>query len=292
MTEAIRAALAYAARGWPVFPVRNNPDPAARKVPHTSHGKDDATTDRAVIVDWWRRWPSAVASIVTGEPSGVIGLDIDIRVLGAADRVRTESGFDGLDELGISMLVETPLAHTPRGGCAQLFRWPGHFVKTVSGKLAPHVDIRGDGGSLILPPGPGRYWDPHLGPDTPIAAMPAWMVVEDATPEPLPPKLPLRRQRLTRYAEASLDNAVAQILNAPAGQQRDTLNREVYSIARLARDGVIPVALAFEALLLAALGMRSYDPHRPWRPIEINKLVRAAFTDGLARARRAERRRA
>jgi Bifunctional DNA primase/polymerase, N-terminal len=271
-------ALTYIARGWPVSPWSFNRDPLAKKYPLTPHGKDDASRDVAVIREWWRRWPNAVPSIVTGEPSGIVGLDIDIRPHG--------SGFDSLDELGISFHIETPTAHTPRDGCALLLRWPGHFVNTVSGKLAPHVDIRGDKGSLILPPGPGRCWDPYLGPDTPIAAMPEWMQLVEPEPPTIPETAPpIRPQRLSRYAEAALDGAVKVIASAPAGQQRDTLNREVYSIAELVAGGIVPVALAMESLQWAARQLRSYDARNPWRPADLDKMVRTAFTDGLARPR-------
>ena len=77
------AALRYAARGWPVFPVRFNRDPDARKVPLTAHGMNDATRDETTIREWWRKWPNAVPSILTGEPSDVVALDVDIRLDGS-----------------------------------------------------------------------------------------------------------------------------------------------------------------------------------------------------------------
>jgi hypothetical protein len=150
------------------------------KFPLTEHGHLDATVDPAVLHRWWTRRSGGIPAITTGEPSGVVALDIDIRPAG--------SGFDSLENLGIAFHPESPTAHTPRGGCAVLFRWPGHVVKTVAGMIAPHLDIRADGGSLLLPPGPGRFWDPHLGPDTPLAPMPKWMViVEPELPAALAP---------------------------------------------------------------------------------------------------------
>lgn len=272
------AALDYAARGCPVFPVCFNPDPLAKKYPLTAHGMNDATRDERTILEWWGRWPNAVPAILTGEPSGIVALDIDIRPCG--------SGFDSLDELGVTTHPIAPTAHTPRGGCAVLFRWPGHFVKTCVSELAPYLDIRGDRGSLILPPGPGRFWDPHLGLNVPIPETPEWMLVaEPAAPVLAAQFRPARPQPLSRYAEAALDSAVKAILHAPDGQQRDTLNREAYSIARLVANNEISAALALEALIWAAQQMRSYDTRRPWRPDEINKLVRTAFADGLARPR-------
>jgi hypothetical protein len=279
----IDAALDYVGRGWPVFPVRFNTDPLAKKYPLTRRGMNDATRDERTIREWWDRSPNAVPAIVTGEPSGIVALDIDIRPGG--------SGFDSLDELGIAQHPCAATAHTPRGGCAVLFRWPGHFVKTCASELAPHLDIRGDRGSLILPPGPGRSWDPDLGLDTPVPPMPAWMMISKPPPADDAPVQyrPARPQRLSRYADAALENAVKAIKYAPDGQQRETLNREVYSIARLVAGNEIPAGLALEALLWAARQMRSHDSRRPWRPNELDKIVRTAFADGLARPRQPER---
>lgn len=272
------AALEYASRLGPVFPVRFNPDPSARKRPLTANGMNDATREEGKIREWWRSSTNAVPAIVTGEPSGIVALDIDIRAGG--------SGFDSLDDLGISFHPTAPTAHTPRGGCAVLFHWPGHFVKTCAGEIGPYLDVRGDRGSLILPPGPRRFWDPHLGLDTPIPPMPAWMVVAASAVHDQPieyrPPTPLP---LSRYADAAVRSAVKAIIEAQAGQQRDTLNNEVYSIARLVAGGAIPPGFAIESLLWAATRMRSYDSRRPWRGIELEKLVRSAFADGLARPR-------
>jgi hypothetical protein len=275
--SALAAALDYACRGWPVSPWGSSGD---RKFPLTPHGHRDATTDPSVIAAWWHRHPNALAAIVTGEPSGVVVLDIDVRVHG--------SGWDSLELLGVSHHPETPTAHSPRGGCHLLFIWPGRYVKTAAGALGPFLDIRADGASVILPPGPGRYWDPHLGSDTPLAPMPAWMVAAEPEPPDIGPR-PSIKQTISRYAETALDRAVENIIKAPGGRQRDTLNREVFAIAGLVAGGVMPSALALEALQWAARHMVSYDSRRPWR--NPDKLVNAAFLDGLRHPRRPKARR-
>jgi hypothetical protein len=110
--------------------------------------------------------------------------------------------------------------------------------------------------------------------------------------EPAPSPRPTRPQHLSRYGEAALDAAVKAIIGASAGQQRDTLNREIYSIARLVAGGSLPASLAIESLRWAASQLRSYDPHRPWRPAELDKIVRSAFADGLVRPRQPQHRQA
>jgi hypothetical protein len=98
-------------------------------------------------------------------------LDIDIRESG--------SGIDTLQMLGVNFHPITPTAHTPSGGIHCFFAWPGYKVPNSASKIGPYLDVRGDGGYVVLPPGPGRFWDPHLGPDTPLTAMPEWLVVAE-----------------------------------------------------------------------------------------------------------------
>jgi hypothetical protein len=269
------AALQYASdRGWPVFP-------CSRKRPLTEHGFHDASLDPLVIEGWWIRWPSALISIPTGRATRLVVLDVDIK----DDRA---NGYDSLEELGLSILPDTPLAHTPSGGLHVHFDPGEREIRCSAGKLGPGLDVRGDGGSIIVPsPGSGYSWDPHWNLDSaPLAPAPDWLIATTAEPQPQEPSpRPLRPQPLDRYAEAALDDAVRAIGTAPDGQQHSTLNREVYSIARIVAGGIMPAGLAIEALMWAARQMRSHDPRRPWRPIELDKMVRTAFTDGLARPR-------
>lgn len=271
--EAEAAALAYADRGLLVVPWQTTPE--GRKIPLTEHGRSDATIDKAQIIDWWRRWPNALVAIATGEESGVVAVDIDVTA--------ECSGFDTLEELGVTTHPETPTAHTPRGGCHLLFRHPGRFVKTIAGKLGRGLDIRGDGGSLILPPGPGRAWDAHLGIDTPLASFPAWAVIPDEIRK-VAQAAPVSGG-LSRYGEVALDNAIRRIVTAGPGSQEATLNTECYSVGRLVGGAVIPASLALDALLWAAGRMPSHDARRPWRARELDRKVRDAFTDGLRQPR-------
>jgi hypothetical protein len=66
------AALGYARRGLPVFPVRG-------KSPLTEHGFRDASTDTDAIGEWWSRFPDANVAIPTGSVSRLVVLDVDPR---------------------------------------------------------------------------------------------------------------------------------------------------------------------------------------------------------------------
>ena len=86
------AALDYALKGWPVFPLHSigpdgictcgQPDCGSPgKHPRTSKGFHDATTDPEQIRAWWKTWPAANVGIRTGAESGVFALDVDSRRL-------------------------------------------------------------------------------------------------------------------------------------------------------------------------------------------------------------------
>jgi putative DNA primase/helicase len=263
--QVLRAALAYTARGWPVFPVRN-------KAPLVEHGFKDATRDRDQIAAWWRRWPRADVAVPTGAATGLVVLDIDI------DPTKGINGLDALEEIGISTHPATPTAHTPRGGLHLYFAHPGGEIRNSAGRIGRNIDVRGDGGSIIVPSGqPGRSWDPHLGLNTPLAPMPAWMMPKVAD---IPARHhPSREIRLSAYCEAALDGAVKAITSATEGTRRTTLNRECFSIGQLAGSGALQPSIALDVLTWAGRQIPGFASHHP------DRIVRDAFTDGLRQPR-------
>lgn len=159
------AALDYARRGKPVFPCR--PD----KRPYTASGFLDATTEPEQVEAWWRQWPDALIGMPTGAVSGVIVIDLDVREEydggEAWSRLEAENG----------QLPDTVESLTPSGGRHLWYSHPGFPVKNSAGKLGRGVDVRGDGGYVIVPPSqaPGgkRYEWEGSNPRKP-AALPAW----------------------------------------------------------------------------------------------------------------------
>jgi len=64
------AARAYMGSGWQVFPLRG-------KLPATTHGVLDASTEERLAGIWFERFPDRGVGLATGEPSGVWALDLD-----------------------------------------------------------------------------------------------------------------------------------------------------------------------------------------------------------------------
>jgi Bifunctional DNA primase/polymerase, N-terminal/Primase C terminal 1 (PriCT-1) len=131
------AAIAYAARGFAVFPC------APRgKVPATQHGCRDATKDLAQITARWRENPHYNVAVATGPISGIFVLDLD--------GLDAEASLRKLEEQ-YGALPATVESITPRGRHL-FFRCENDAVRNSAGAIAPGLDIRGDGGYVVLPP--------------------------------------------------------------------------------------------------------------------------------------------
>lgn len=154
-----RAALKYARRDIPVFPCK--PD---GKEPLTPRGHLDATTDPQQITAWWDAHPLANIGIPTGKRSGLLVLDVD-----------QPAGLDAL-EAEHGKLTATRTHSTGSGGMHHLYRYPSDVeVRNSAGKLAPGLDVRGEGGYVIVPP--SRTQRPYeLLDDVPLAEPPAWLL--------------------------------------------------------------------------------------------------------------------
>ena len=134
---ALARALAYATRGWPVFPCR-----PGRKEPDTAHGFKDATTDPQIITAWWTTRPTRNVAIATGAPGPDV-LDVDVRPGG--------SGYQALSRLRRAGLLRQPLAAvaTPSGGLHLYYLG----TSQPSARLpAQHLDFKASGGYILAPP--------------------------------------------------------------------------------------------------------------------------------------------
>jgi len=152
--ELLPHALAYARRGWAVLPlwwcidaeVCACPEGAQcgrgpGKHPLTKHGVKDASKDIEQIRAWWSSWPFANIGIATGEPSGILVLDVD----GAAG---ARSMSDLLAQYG---RPETYIAAVTGGGGRHVF-W--RHVPGIANRVrfAAGLDARGTGGYIVAPP--------------------------------------------------------------------------------------------------------------------------------------------
>lgn len=185
MTETmLGAALDYAWRGWPVFPLHSIINGRCTceegagchspgKHPRIVDWPNQATTDPATIRQWWTRWPGANIGIPTGKASRFFVLDGDPR----------NGGDDTLRELEAKYgaLPSTVESQTGGGGFHKLFKYPGP-IKSGAGVLGHGLDIRGDGGYIVAPQslhasGRRYEWEVSSHPDdVAIAEAPTWLL--------------------------------------------------------------------------------------------------------------------
>lgn len=149
----------------PVFPVK------ADKAPYTPNGFKDATRDPATVRLLWRKHPDAGIGIPTGEQSGWLALDIDPRHGGDASLTTL------IEEHGDEWL-QTTQARTGGGGHHIIFAFPqGSNIRNSAGRLGEGIDVRGEGGYIIVAPslhasGRRYEWLNDLKP----AQLPEWLL--------------------------------------------------------------------------------------------------------------------
>ena len=171
------AALALAAQGYPVFPCRALKKSPAIPKKDGGNGFLDATTTTDLIKRMFSHKNAALIGAPTGPLSGFDVLDFDYRH-GAAE----------WEEPNAHRLPKTREHRTQSGGKHLLFRHvPG--VRNTASKIAPGMDLRGDGGYAVFPPSPGY----SLVSDVAILDWPDWLL-EEILPkvEPAPIACPTR----------------------------------------------------------------------------------------------------
>ena len=244
--EAVRGALAYAARGWRVFPLV-----PGEKRPAVTRWEDRASLDPARIEGCWTRRTNAGpfgVGIACG-PSRLVVIDLDQPKPNSAlpEPWRVPGVIDGADVLAVladraghpdPATLGTYAVLTPSGGMHLYFTAPtvddlggayaGALGNTV-GTLGPLVDTRAGGGYVVAPPtvlhldpdgpdpdGPtpqtaGYVVDPAGGPD--VLPLPGWLL-DRLRHDPLPPAWPTVVRLAAPLAGRALDERAARYLRA------------------------------------------------------------------------------
>jgi hypothetical protein len=132
-----RAAINIAGKGKPVFPCKGN------KAPCTPRGFKDATTDPGRVTAIWNRYGGEKIGMPTGKTSGIFVVDVD----------RLEALAE-LDPELLQALRETLTIRTPSGGLHYYLRHVDGLTNK-RGTLPAGIDIRAEGGYVIVPPSEG-----------------------------------------------------------------------------------------------------------------------------------------
>ncbi|MFJ4651036.1 bifunctional DNA primase/polymerase [Nocardia sp. NPDC088792] len=273
------AALAAAARGWMVFPLR-----AGSKRPAIDAWPDQATIDRDRIIAWWAAHPSANVAIATG-PSGLYVLDLDTR--------HGHNGADTLYRLADTAAARASLltftVSTPSNGYHLYYRVPeGIQLRNTTSRLGAGIDSRGHGGYVVAAGsriGAGSY---RIVTARPPAALPDWLF-ERLAPQPLslpavvadPPHSP------DAYLNAIVAGETRRVATAEPGIRNTTLFRASFTLGRLIAGGELDQQRVRDALIAAAqghIGIANFTTR------EMNRTITSGLALGARRPRQLTRR--
>jgi hypothetical protein len=140
------------------------------KEPAIHRGLKAATTDVNLIIGWWRGYPDCNIGMATGVASGVFVIDID-----------GENGESGISMLERQHGVLPPTVESITGrGRHLFFAWPSATkIRNSAGSIASGIDVRGDGGYVLLPPSIHPSGAPYLWSPTSAKAFaiaPDWLL--------------------------------------------------------------------------------------------------------------------
>lgn len=231
----------------PVFPVLANKHPAC------PHGFKDAATDPDEVRHLWRRWPGPLIGCPTGERSGFDVLDLDPR-----------HGAGAWWDRHAARVPETRIYETRSKGWHLLFRHQDG-IRNSAGKLGPGVDVRGEGGYVIL-------WHAAGFPtvsDADIADWPEWLIdaMTHRRVHQVGPAKTLIAE--TKLIQRVIENAIYRVETATPGNRHYQLRAAACTIggvldaARLSASDVVSV-LVSAAMRAGAEDARNAEKTALW----------------------------
>lgn len=264
--QVLAAAFGYVDRcgAWPLFPAD-----AKTKRPVIKTGIDHAehaSTDLDVIRHWLTvDFPGCAIGMPTGAASGTVVIDCDLKWDGEALLAELEAVLGNLPR--------TKVVRSRSGGLHIYCAHPGAGirVKTGAGPRSPlgrllggraGVDVRADGGIVILPPSCGYQW--IADDDEPLPELPhLWLLAIQGAGDPPP--------------EPRRDWAHTTDRRWSAPERGDTITEGNRSDALYRRGVALKMAGATDTEITEDLGrMNAARVHPPLRDAEVAKIAASA----------------
>ena len=274
----LTAALAAAARGWPVFPVV-----PGGKAPLVRSWPTRATCDPMCIE---QSWAGRVANVgIACGPAGLVVLDLDVdREAGSSDVLtrdpdtrdsdtrdpdtRPGSGAASLSALAAGRPVpSTYTVSTPSGGRHLYFAAPAEVgLRNTASTLGPKIDTRAHGG-YVLAAGSRTPAGIYRAPDhaAAVAPLPDWLGAALMPPAPdqvSTPTLPAGTGRRARYVDAAVRAELDRVRRAEPGTRNHTLFVAAAALGQLVAAGALDptqVTTALRAVAAAHVSAGAYS---------------------------------
>jgi energy-coupling factor transporter ATP-binding protein EcfA2 len=158
-------ALKYLRRGWSIIPVGAGEDGKSPFLKTWSEYQNRKPTE-IEVKSWWEQWPNANIAVITGRISGISVVDVDCKHGDPTepDKITDQGSTKGLPP--------TLTARSGSGGWHFYYKYPDGLSSRIG--IAHLVDIKSDGGYIILPPSLHRSGNRY-----------EWVLIEDLQPFPL-----------------------------------------------------------------------------------------------------------
>lgn len=239
---ALDSALAAAARGWKVAPVK-----PATKAAAIRDWPDRASDDPDVIRRWWTRWPDANAAAACG-PSGLIVVDVD----GAAGRASLD-----VAEAELGPLPPTLTVATPRGE-HRYFRDPGGICMARGWR--PGLDVLAGRHAVMLPGSvvdatAYTLLDAEAITDAGLAELPpAWVDALGKASKPITPLASSHHGPIGTIPNGAngVTDRLAEVFRRERLTQRGTAHRLLFRLARHTR-AIFPTETQPPAVVIEGL---------------------------------------
>lgn len=261
MTTKLEHALALAARGFRVFPLRAN-----SKLPAIKGWPEKATTNPDTIKRWWAENPEYNIGIATG--GGLLVLDVDVK-----DGKR---GVESLEELQM-LYGELPacLGAVSPTGSLHFYMEAGRDTANSAGKIGAGLDTRSHHGYVVAPGStidgvPYRWLN-----DEPTADAPDWLLNLLDSPTPA------KSADQTPVVEPDKPEAVARAIaylehEAPLAIEGAAGDHTTYKVAARLKD----FGLSEQKTLELMLDHWNDRCAPPWSPEELERKTANAFRYG------------
>lgn len=257
-STALHSAIQLAELGYKVFPVPPGTKGGYSDLAFEKTGRKwGASSDPNVVREMFEKHPEANIGIPTGAINGIFVFDVD------TPEGHDRDGFASLKALEAEHgeLPPTRMAKSPSGSVHYYFRYPGFTVRNSESKIGGGIDIRGDGGMVLVPPsvkpdGGVYQWMNAL----PYADAPQWLLEwvglrksktsqpSDVTPRAAP--VGHRPPAGTRAAEVMV-GACKRVAAAEEGTRNGVLNTQAMVVGHYVGNGEIAWDVAEYDLLVA-----------------------------------------
>ena len=167
--------ISYVDRGWNIFPVENNGKrPVVVSMSKDEQGQpfeirfkwkefESNRVTKEQVMKWYKAYPECNWGVICGKISNICVVDID----------GTE-GAESIKKYHPEMENTKTLVQKSPRGFHLIFKHPGNPVKSFP--ILPKVDIKGDGGYIVIAPSKTTDGQYRILLDEPVATAPGWVV--------------------------------------------------------------------------------------------------------------------